>query len=84
MDILSSVHKGEEKPTRIMYSANLSWKVAQNILGSLVDQGLLREIEVADSKRSKRRYEITEKGVNVLRYFDRARKLIDVKSLARI
>jgi predicted transcriptional regulator len=81
LNVLSSVQKGEEKPTRIMYSANLSWKPTQKILGSLVNHGLLREINVMGRKRSKRRYEITEKGVNVLRYFEGAKDLIDVDPL---
>jgi predicted transcriptional regulator len=75
LDVLSAVQNGEEKPTRIMYSANLSWKPTRKILGILVDQGLLRDIEVTGSKRSKRSYVITEKGVNVLRYFDGAREI---------
>lgn len=81
LDVLSAVQNGEEKPTRIMYSANLSWKPTRKILGILVDQGLLRDIEVTGSKRSKRSYVITEKGVNVLRYFDGARNLIEVLTL---
>ena len=81
LDVLSAVQNGEEKPTRIMYSANLSWKPTRKILGILVDQGLLRDIEVTGSKRSKRSYVITEKGVNVLRYFDGVRDLIEALTL---
>jgi predicted transcriptional regulator len=59
----------------------LSWKPTQKVLGILVDQGLLRDIEVTSSKRSKRSYVITEKGVNVLRYFDGVRDLIEALTL---
>ena len=32
LDVLSSIHEGISKPTRIMYSANLSWKALNKIL----------------------------------------------------
>lgn len=79
--VLSAVRDGVDKPTRIMYAANLSWKPTKRILGSLVGQGLLRESGDTGSRRSKKRYEITEKGLSVLRYFDGAGRLLDIKEL---
>jgi len=76
LNVLSAVKEGVDKPTRIMYAANLSWKPMQSILRSLVQQGLLKEIENTDSKRTKRRYEITEKGMRLVRYFERAKDLL--------
>ena len=81
LNVLSAVKDGVDKPTRIMYSANLSWRPTQKILESLVQQGLLQEFEDTGSRRSKRRYEITEKGASVLRYFDGARGLIDLEEV---
>lgn len=81
LSVLSAVKDGVEKPTRIMYATNLSWKPIQKILGSLVEQGLLREMVETGSKRSKVRYGITEKGANVLRYFEGAKELIDIEFL---
>lgn len=81
LDVLSSVREGIDKPTRIMYSANLSWKPTQRILRSLVQQGLLREIEDTSSKRTKRRYEITEKGARLVRYFERAKDLLVLEEI---
>jgi len=81
LKVLSVVREGVDKPTRIMYAANLSWKPTQHILGSLVQRGLLREIEDAGSRRSKRRYEITEKGANVVSYFERAKGLLEVEEI---
>jgi predicted transcriptional regulator len=78
LNVLSAVKGGVDKPTRIMYATNLSWKPTQIILANLVEQGLLREFRNTGSKRSKRRYEITEKGADVLRYFDNASSLIDI------
>jgi predicted transcriptional regulator len=81
LSILTAVRDGVDKPTRIMYAANLSWKPTQRILGSLVEQGLLMETGETGSKRSKVKYGITEKGANVLRYFDRAKDLVDIEVL---
>lgn len=81
LNVLYVVKDGVDKPTRIMYAANLSWRPTQSILESLVKQGLLQEIENRESRRSKRRYEITEKGLNIIRYFEGARDLIDLENI---
>ena len=78
LGVLSSVKDGLDKPTRIMYSSNLSWKPTRQILASLVSQGLLREILISGVRRSKVRYEITKKGLNVLDYFSGAEELFDL------
>jgi predicted transcriptional regulator len=78
LKVLGVVTDGVDKPTRIMYAANLSWKPTQRILNSLVQQGLLREIEDTGSKRTKKRYEITEKGSRVVQYFSRGKELLEV------
>ena len=67
-DVLRVVMKGVSKPTRIMYSANLSWNSLQGILQSLLDQGFIRERRLKNS----RRYEVTEKGENVLSFYRKA------------
>ncbi len=79
LGVLRAIRDGVDKPTRIMYAVNLSWKPTQGILGSLVEQELLTESEETGSKRSKKKYKITEKGMGVLRYFDGAQQLIDIK-----
>ena len=81
LNVLSAIKEGVDKPTRIMYAANLSWKPTQHILRSLVQQGLLREIEETSSKRTKKRYEITEKGANLVRYFERAKDLLVLEEI---
>ena len=81
LSVLSSVREGLDKPTRIMYASNLSWTPTQRILASLVGQGLLREILVSGTRRSRIRYEITEKGLNVLDYFSGADEIIDISKM---
>ena len=72
LEVLRIVNRGESKPTRIMYKANLSWVPLQEILEFLLSQDLLKE--GATSKRKE--YFITEKGKRVLAYFDGLRELL--------
>ncbi len=81
VEVLDCIKKGEEKPTRIMYNCNLSWKSLKEILDNLSDQGLLEEIIVPGKKRSKRQYSITLKGENVLKYYRMVSGLIEVEGL---
>lgn len=75
LTVLSAVANGVDKPTRIMYATNTSWTSIQNILSELVEQGSL-EVEYNQGKgRSNRRYMITEKGINIIDYFDKAKEL---------
>jgi len=78
LDVLSAVMNGIDKPTRIMYAANMAWTPTNSILSSLVSQGLLTLNETPGIRRSKRSYEITEKGINTLRYFDGLKDLIEI------
>lgn len=82
LKILGAVREGEDKPTRIMYAANLSWKPTQRILKQLTEQELVREIRNDENVKSRRRYEITEKGVAVLEYFDKAKKLLPIDEIS--
>jgi predicted transcriptional regulator len=68
-DILNVMASGEEKPTRIMYRANLSWRALQTILSRLIEEEFI-EVEGARGKR----YRITEKGHLALNYYRRAVK----------
>ena len=70
LDILKVISNGTHKPTRIMYGANLSWKPLMKALESMLEQGLIN----ADEKHAT--YTITEKGRDVLHYFDKAVSLI--------
>jgi predicted transcriptional regulator len=80
LDVLNVIKDGNTKPTRIMYGANLSWKLLQGVLGSLVSQELIDEVDLSRSrdKRTNRVYHVTKKGDNVIRYFNHAKELIVV------
>ncbi len=80
VEVLNQIKQGENKPTRIMYSANLSWKSLKEILESLVEQGLIEEKVISrSSKRAKKRYQITVKGENVLQYYSMVSGLIEIE-----
>ncbi len=81
LKILAVVKQGVDKPTRIMYAANMSWKPVQGILSHLVEQGLLLEVLNTESRQSKRRYQITEKGETVLDYFEKAKDILPLEDI---
>jgi predicted transcriptional regulator len=63
-DVLKVVERGVHKPTRIMYSTNLSWKTLREVISVLTSKGFMSEGEVKNSKR----YKVTERGRNALLY----------------
>ncbi len=66
VDIMKAIKKdGEAKPTRILYSANLSHSRLIKYLDFLLKEGFIREIKIKNSKR----YALTEKGERFLREF---------------
>ncbi len=81
LNILSAVKDGVDKPTRIMYAANMSWKPVQRVLSHLVEQGLLEVRINTESRQSKTRYALTDKGANVLDYFEKAKEILPLEGL---
>ena len=84
INVLNVIQSGETKPTRIMYGANLSWKICSEILDSLVSQELVETMDTSESirkrdKRTSTEYKITSKGQNVIKYFNQAKGLINIK-----
>jgi len=88
LDVLNIINGGTSKPTRIMYAANISWDTLQQILGSMQSRELIMEVDTRHvrrrDRRTKRRYEITQKGENVVRYFRRARVLFKLEEVSTI
>jgi predicted transcriptional regulator len=65
MDVLQVVSQGIDRPTQIMYKANLSWLALQENLKALVARSFLQE----ENLGPRRRYELTQKGFEILRTF---------------
>lgn len=65
VDILQTVYDGAEKPTHVMYKANLSWSAMQEYVEALIKSGLLREI----NHMSRKTYAVTDKAVKLLEQY---------------
>jgi len=81
LNILSAIEDGVDKPTRIMYAANMSWKPVQKVMSRLMAKGLITQFTNSERGRSKRRYVITEKGSKVLAYFNDAKDLLQFEGI---
>ena len=66
VDILHAIANGRESPAKIVYAANLSYDRVVKCLEFLEEQSLIQRTENANKKR---RYKITSKGLEVVRYF---------------
>jgi len=75
LDVLRIINEGTDKPTRIMYATNLSWKPLTKILDSLKDQGLI----VTGNNGSHKRYETTERGRDVIKYLSKAMETVKIE-----
>lgn len=69
-DILTTIAAGTEKPTHIMYKANLSWKVMQHYMKQLESQGVIAPAD----EQGRRVYHLTEKGFKLLEQFNSVRE----------
>jgi predicted transcriptional regulator len=86
LDVLWAIKRGTRKPTRIMYEANLSWKPLQTILQSMISQELIVEIDARaeKDKRTSTVYEVTQKGENIITYFNRGRGYLNLEELTKV
>jgi predicted transcriptional regulator len=69
-----------------MYEANLSWKPLQMILKSMINQDLVSALDASNNrdKRTDVVYEITQKGENIIRYFNKGREYLNLEEISRI
>ena len=73
-EILKIIMRGEDKPTKIMYKANISGNALKDILHLLTEKEFIHEKTVKNSKR----YEIAEKGIQSLYYYQKAVQEIEL------
>ena len=63
-----------------MYRANILWSPLCQALNTLATQGLIETAYDDADKRSKKLYRITEKGAQVLGYFNKSRELVETRA----
>ncbi len=63
-DVLKVIGSGVDKPTRIMYKANLAWSTMQNVFKRLIDGGFI----TVRYKNASKRYYLTDKGRRAVYY----------------
>ncbi len=89
VEVLNVINSGVRKPTIIMSRSNLSWTHLNKILISMIEQGLIiekpnelsKDKKYREDKRTKRTYEITERGINIVRYFKDGKKMTNFDML---
>ena len=67
-DVIKAIGEGVDKPTRIMYKANLSWVTLGEALATLVNKEFVVEKKMGNSHR----YLLSDKGQNALEHFNKA------------
>jgi predicted transcriptional regulator len=72
MDILRVTSEGANKPTQIMYKANLSWVALLGHLKQLTSSGFLTEVEYANRKV----YEVSPRGLELLQSYQKIVKAV--------
>lgn len=77
INILESIYRGRNKPTHIMYRANLSWNRMNKYLDFLLRHGLIEEVEKGDL----REYQITEKGKKIIWYFSKIKETMEISAI---
>jgi predicted transcriptional regulator len=81
LDILGIIKNGVDRPTRIMYKANLSWKPFQETLKFMLDRDLIAASSSEEHDETRKTYQITPKGDEVMKYFMLAKNLLQPISL---
>lgn len=81
LEILKVLRDGEPlKPTQIMYKVNICYRFLEQYLGFLMKQNLV-EKKVSDKTRSK--YTITLKGLDLLRNYTKLREVLQIDETNR-
>jgi len=74
MDILTEALDGANK-TRIMYRANLNFSRFNSYLGEMLENGLLREVNLGNGRLV---YKVTENGKVFLKTLHKAQEFMSV------
>lgn len=79
VDVLRAINNGRRSPSRVVYAANPSYDRVIRCINFLVEQGLAQRIE---EEKPKKRYTVTERGAEVIRYFNEVETALFYKKKA--
>jgi predicted transcriptional regulator len=66
LDVMAVIASGVEKPTHIMYRANLSWRIETRLVRNLLKKGY---IEPSYASQGRTVYRVTGKGMKLLELY---------------
>lgn len=78
--LLVLVHYGPMKLTHIMYKANVNCSLLEEFLEFLIKQGM---VEMKIIIKDRKVFAITQRGVNVLKYFREFKKMLPLDKETR-
>jgi len=77
-EILSTIQRGFNKPTRIMQNTCLAWMPLTQLLQSLEDRGFVEvSFPLRADKKGRKIYSVNEKGAEFLAYFYEVKNLME-------
>lgn len=78
-DVMMALNHGNNKKTSIKHAANISWQTLNEILGSLISQGLVEEIKSLHwrDRRIRTYYDFTARGENMMSYIKYHNEFLD-------
>ena len=79
-----SIENGNNKPTRILYDTNLSWKILQELLMLLQQKGLIEKRYLLTENYSKNSYYLTQSGEIVLRNLRHLQSTLQIEPVVAI
>lgn len=77
VDTLREIKSGTNLPTNIMFGTKTNWNTIKKTLMELTAKGFIEEHQMEDDKRTKNIYTLTEKGDNVLKYFNMIKDILE-------
>jgi len=80
LELLTQVHDGNCQLSKLMKCTNLSWPGLNRVMGPLISEGLLVEVEGAGDTRSEAWYKMTEEGEQLLKSLKLVFSLVDLEN----
>ena len=80
-ELLTHVHNGICQPTKMLYSTELPWNAFNQVMETLISQGLLVEVKDQGDKSNRKLYRVTERGEKFLENLTVALNSVDLEEI---